>query len=146
MEHIENDVNRARERLSQGTYTLVLVNGARELVSDKSGISPMLDFLRSGEDMRGFSAADKIVGKAAALLFVLAGIKEVYAEVLSEEGRRTLERHSIPAEWNKLVSQIVNREGVGVCPMERAVKDIDEPKAAYAALSEAREALRAKKP
>ncbi len=38
-----------------------------------------MEWLGSGMDFRGCAAADKIVGKASAMLFVLAGVKAVYA-------------------------------------------------------------------
>lgn len=41
-------------------------------------------------NVKGCCAADKIVGKAAALLYVGLGVREVYASVMSRRGEETL--------------------------------------------------------
>lgn len=84
----------------------------------------MLDWLDSEIDLKGFSAADKVVGKAAAFLYVLLGIKEVYAHVMSEAAIDTLERNSIQFQYDVSARNIVNRAGTGNCPMEVAVWNI----------------------
>ena len=80
-------------------HTICLCKDGKLLTSDKRGISPMMDFIEEGRDVTGYSVADKIVGKAAAFLFVLAGVKEVYAEVVSSEGKRVLDEHGIPVRF-----------------------------------------------
>lgn len=68
-------------------HTICLCKDGKLLTSNKRGISPMMDFIEEGRDVTGYSVADKIVGKAAAFLFVLAGVTGVYAEVVSSEGK-----------------------------------------------------------
>lgn len=43
----------------------------------------MMALLAEGKDLTGFSAADRVVGKAAAMLFVKAKIKELFAKTIS---------------------------------------------------------------
>ena len=105
----------------------------------------MLDWLSEGNELRGFSAADKIVGKAAALLFVLAEVSKVYGEVMSKAGLGVLRAHHIPCAYGTLTPYIVNRQGTGMCPMEETVQTIDDPKAAFDALLKKREILRSMK-
>lgn len=105
-------------------------------VSDGRGVSPMIGFIKAGEDLNGFSVADKIVGKAVAMLFVKAGIKEVYAEVLSESGKDFLERNGVKTEYKTLTERIINRAGTDVCPMEKAVTNLSDVHEAYAAILE----------
>ncbi len=90
----------------------------------------MMGFLDDGIDLCGFCAADRIVGRAAAFLFVLSGVRALYAEVLSEGALQVLERHGIPVTYGTLTPYIVNRRGNGACPMETAVRDINDPAAA----------------
>ena len=78
------DLEHAKRLLNSSSHTCVLCKGEVIHVSDRTGIAPMMDFLDHETDLVGFSAADRIVGKAAALLFALAGVREIYAEVLSE--------------------------------------------------------------
>ena len=67
--------------LLNGDVTLALVNGADELTSTRSGIAPMMEYLDKNINLENFSAADRVVGKAVAMLFVKAKVKEVYAEI-----------------------------------------------------------------
>ncbi len=136
------DVEKAKGLLVGGKYTCVLCRGEEILTSERTGIAPMMGFIGSGADLCGYSAADRIVGKAAALLFVLAGIKEVYAEVLSDSAAAVLGSHGIPFEYGTRTTHIVNRAGDGICPMEMTVKDIEEPDKAYRALAAKIEEMR----
>jgi len=129
-------------RLLKEGHTCVIAGDGLLLISDRTGISPMLDHLQEGTDLTGCAVADKIVGKAAAMLFTLAGIREVYADVLSEAGKAFLEEAGIPVVWGQLTPMIVNRAGTGMCPMEETVLNLEDPSAAYAALLETRARLR----
>lgn len=136
------DLERAKTLLAQNTC--VLCKDETLHTSQKTGIAPMLDWLAEGMELTGFSVADKIVGKAAALLFVLAGVNEVYGEVMSEGGLAVLQTHGIPCAYGKLTPYIINRKGDGICPMEQTVQAIDDPELAYEALCETRKILQKK--
>lgn len=124
------DITKAKTILESG-YTCVLVKGEMSLTSKQNGIVPMVKFLNDEIGLEGFSVADKIVGKAVAMLFVLAKVKEVYAEVLSKTAISVLEANGIPYSYKILTDNIINRQGTGLCPMEETVKDIFDCKQAY---------------
>lgn len=107
-------------------HTLALCKAEEVVTSDLKGISPMLSLLGEGRDLSGFSAADLVVGKAAAMLFVKANVKAVFAKTLSLAGRDYLDQHGIPVTFETLTERIMNREQTDVCPMERAVADTDD--------------------
>ncbi len=136
----DTDVGRAAEALEG--HSIVLCRGQQTLISDGRGISPMLDWLAAGEDLHGFSAADMVVGRAAAMLFVLAGVVSVHARVLSRGGKEYLEKYGIPVTYGALTESIRNRTGDDICPMERAVASIDDPHEGYDALVKRRAELR----
>ncbi len=91
----------------------------------------MMNFIDSGENLTGYSVADLVVGKAAALLFVKCGIKKVFAKTLSEKGKKILELYGIDYEYETLTDSIINRTGTDICPMEKAVQNCDNPEEAY---------------
>ena len=91
----------------------------------------MMGFIESGLDLHGYSVADVVVGKAAALLFVKCGIKEVFAKTLSEYAKRVFELYGVNYEYGILTERIINREGTDTCPMEKAVMNTDDPEEAY---------------
>lgn len=100
----------------------------------KRGVQPLVEWLSAGTDLHGFSAADKVVGKATAFLYVLAGVKEVYAPVMSEKARDVFMEYGIGFECKEVVDAIINRTGTGICPMEHAVTEIETPEEAYLAV------------
>ena len=103
------------------------------LTSDEQGIRPPLLWIR--EDLgilRGAEVADKVIGKAAALLFAYGGVKSVWAAYMSEAARDFLRAAGIAFDYGELVPVILNREGTGMCPMEQKVIEIDDPARAFA--------------
>ncbi len=124
-----------------GGHTIALCKGENIITSDKKGISPMIGFIDDGADLRGYSAADLVVGKAAAMLFVKAGIKEVFAKNLSKSGKEYLEKHGITVKYDLLTDKILNRSGDGICPMECAVSDTEDFDEGYRLIKEKLEVL-----
>lgn len=131
-----NNLEKAKELLFSGGYTCVLFSGDTVYTSNKKGIAPVLDLLDANTDLRGFSIADRIIGKAAAMLFALAGVKEVFSEVVSEPAIAVFSKHNISYSFDTRVDYIINRTGDGVCPMEQAVKNTDDLGVAYKILKE----------
>lgn len=128
------DLDRAAALLAGGTYTCVLCRGEETVACTERGVKPLLGLLDGGSDLNGFSAADKVVGKAAAFLYVLLGVSEVYAPVMSEPAARVLRAHGIEPRYDVLAERIMNRAGTGLCPMETAVAELSEPREALAAI------------
>ena len=120
-----DDLNQARALLEAEGYTCVLCRGQVFHTSRHRGVKPLMDML--GEDLRGFSAADKVVGRATALLYCLLGIRALYAHTVSEDALAVLTAHSIPVTFVHRVPFIQNRAGTGRCPMEEATAGITDP-------------------
>ena len=112
-------------------HTICLCKDGNCLYSESRGIAPMMDFIGAGTDLAGYSAADLVVGKAAALLFVKSGIKSVFAKTLSEGGKRILELYGVDFEYELLTEKIINRAGTDICPMEKAVAGTNDPEEGY---------------
>lgn len=133
---MKTDMEQAIEKLEDGQYTCVLCRGEVIYTSTERGVKPLLDWLDSGVDFRGFTAADKVVGKAAAFLYVLLGVEEVYAHVMSRSAMEVLEEGGIPYQCGLAAQWIINRKGTGRCPMEEAVSGISAPGEALPAIRE----------
>jgi len=129
-----SDIDIAKENLHG--HSICLCRHGEIIFDDGKGISPMMKFIAADRDLRGYCAADLIVGKAAAMLFVKAGIAEVYGETMSEAGADYLRSHNIPLSYGTLTDRIINRKGNGICPMEKAVADISDPEEGYKALKQ----------
>lgn len=119
------NLKNAIEILKSDDYTCVIVSGDSIYTSHDRGVKPLLDWFYSDIDTNGYAAADKVIGKAAAYLYALLEIKEVYTKVISEPAYEVMKKHSIEVHYEQLVEAIRNRTNTGFCPMETAVMDID---------------------
>jgi len=118
--------------LANHTCVIRTANGD-VLTSDEQGIRPPLRWLRENPAiLRDAEVADKVIGKAAALLFAHGEIKSIWAARMSEAARDFLRAAGIAFDYEELVPVILNREGTGMCPMEQKVIEIDDPARAFA--------------
>lgn len=120
------DLDLAKKQLIKDECTCVLRKGDSVYSSHSRGVKPLLSLLDSGEDYRDYSAADKVVGKAAAMLYVLLGVGKVHACVISEKALTVLAKGGIDVTYDTLVERIHNRTNTGFCPMEEAVWEIED--------------------
>lgn len=126
------DLELAKANLNH--HSICLCKGGEIITDDGRGISPMMRFIHEGRDLSGCSVADVIVGKAAAMLFVKAGVAAVFGRVMSTAGRDYLREHNIPCSRDTLTERIINRRGDDICPMEKTVAELDDVEEAYLAL------------
>ena len=70
------------------------------------------------------------------MLYVLMKANGVWAEVMSKSALAILAENGTELEYETLTDNIINRSGTGLCPMEQAVRDIDDPHAAYEAIKQ----------
>lgn len=125
---------KVKEHLANGNYTCVLMNDDCLFTSRLRGVKPLVQFVESKTLPKGLWAADKVVGKATAYLYILLGIRELYAKVISESAASVLYNHGIALQYDTLVPYIINRSGDGICPFEKAVMDAATPEEAYKAI------------
>ncbi len=127
-------LERAKEALHTHGYTCVLCKDDAMYTSARRGVAPLVAFLRSDIDFSGFSAADKVVGKATAWLYVRLGVAAVYAAVISNGALDILSAHGIHVEYDRVTAYIINRRGDGMCPFEAAVADATDAAEAVAVI------------
>ena len=111
--------------IAGGASIAVARGGVIAGTDDKRGILPAVEMLDAGK-LKGALVVDKIVGRAAAAVFAAGGVKKVYASVMSRGAKELLAAKGIEAGADKIVETIINRDKTGMCPMESAVKDIDD--------------------
>lgn len=131
---MSKNLTKARALLDTGDYTCVVCRNEQVHTATDRGVKPLLSWLDDELDLKNFSAADRVVGRATAFLYVLLGVKEVYARVMSRPAAEVLIAHGITADADKLVDGIINRRGDGPCPFEAAVMDISDADEALAAI------------
>lgn len=90
--------------------------------------------INEGKDLHGYSAADVVVGKAAAMLFKKLGVVSVHGKLMSETDADFLEKSGITFTYDTLTDYIKNRKGTDMCPMEKTVLQISDAEEGFAAL------------
>ena len=123
-------------------YTCLLFDEKKSVHSFQRGVAPLLDWIENAYIARGASAIDKVVGKAAAYLYVLLKVKNVYAFVISQPALEVFRDYGINVQYDTLVSMIRNRTDTGFCPMETAVRDCNSPEEAYLSIQAALKKMR----
>lgn len=131
---MNNNLEKAKQIMLDGNYTCVLYDGKNKHYSNLKGVRPLIDFLNSKIDFNGYFAADKVVGAGAAHLYVLLGVKSVWANVISSAAKEVLQNNNISVFFETQVPYIINRTGDGMCPIEDCVKGIINSDAALVAI------------
>lgn len=140
------DSAEAKDQLQKKHLTLCIVKDGKVLFETASrGISGFLSALDElGNKLEGASVADKVAGKAIALLCVYAKVRAVFAVTLSEQAKATLEQSNINLEWDNLVRSILDSNRSGMCPFEKLAAEISNPEEAYAKLKALRDSMKAR--
>jgi len=127
------DIEIAKKQLYDEELTLAIIKKGHVLFQTDShrisGFIRAIDTL--GPQLRGASVADRVAGKALALLCVYAGIRGVYAEVLSKKAQALFEENNVACQWKHLVNNVLDLNKMGVCPFEKAAVDISDSKDSY---------------
>ncbi len=131
---MKDTLSRAKEILEKNNFTCVILKDEFQYTSTSRGVKPLLDWYDDKSDLKDGYAADKVVGKAAAYLYVLLEIKAVYAGVISKPAYKVFQKYNIEIHYDDMVDAIINRNKTGYCPMETAVMDIDTPEEALRAI------------
>ena len=112
------DIEHAKQLLTGEGYTCVICRGNDIHTSEKRGVAPLIEILDSNIDVRGYSV------------------------VMSRSAKKILDGHGIKYSCGEEVEYIINRKKDGMCPMEKAVMDIDDPAEALKKIKETIEKMR----
>ena len=128
-----NDIEIVKKRLEDTSASLVVMNKngeIREFYNRR--VIDIVSLIKSGENfLDGAIIADKVIGKVASTLLVLAGVKEIYAKTISEYAIEVLENNNIKYSFGNRVDYIINNDKTGMCPMENKFKDENDLKVIY---------------
>ncbi|MBQ7631461.1 MAG: DUF1893 domain-containing protein [Paludibacteraceae bacterium] len=76
------------------------------------------------ERLKGAIVADKMIGKAAAALMVLGGVKEVHTNTICTPAKQMLQEAGIPIFFTNEVPYIINRAKTGQCPLDSRLSEV----------------------
>lgn len=112
------------ERIHSENASLVVNNGSRTETFFGRGVSDLYRLLNDDPQLlAGASVADKVVGKGAAALMILGGVRRVHADVISRQALNLFRSSAIDVSFTKEVENIINHKGDGICPVEALCAD-----------------------
>lgn len=98
----------------------VVRNGSEVRIFRERGVKDLYRLLREEPALlRGAFVADKVIGKAAAALMILAGVREVYTDVASRPAVELFRAAGVPVTCAAEVPHIINRTRTDWCPLEK---------------------------
>lgn len=100
--------------LHSGGYSCVIANGEVHRTFTQRGVADLYDLLTQEPDfLRGASIADKVVGKGAAALMILGGIKELYTDIISSKALELFRQSDVKVDFKQEVSRL---SGIVIVP------------------------------
>lgn len=105
-----NDLEKAKEIFEKENCTLVLVKGESIIKSKEHGLSKLVELIDKDEDLTDYSVCDNVCGRAASFLYVLLGVKEVYANTMAKLSIQILDRAEIKYSANTFVETLLDSE------------------------------------
>ena len=136
------DIEKAKALLKEKNATLVAVSNSEIYFSHDRGVSPILNLIDTNPQFfRGASVADKVIGKAAAMLLSKYGVAEIHAVLVSERALDYLKGKPTKITYDTAVDHIINRDKTDMCPMEKCVLNTDNEDEAEALIRATREKL-----
>lgn len=127
-------LSRYLSTLKESGKNLLVFRGDEVIFSSASkGVAPLIEAIDSigRRRLRGVVTADRIVGKAAALLNAHMGAGEVHALLISAAAKEALTYHRLRFVFLEETEALKSPDGVLPCPFERLVRDISDPNEAY---------------
>jgi len=107
---ILKDIDTAKRLLDSEALSICIVKDGEVIFkSSEKGVKPV--YLISQMDIsvfRGSSVADRVIGKAASIVFKKIGFKAIYTKIISEKAVDILGEEKI--SYDKLVRNILNRK------------------------------------
>lgn len=118
---MNSKLEKAKKRLEEKKATLVVyyANGEIKEYYQKRIIAIKEILNKDPLALKGAVIADRVIGKVAASILIVAGVSQIYAEVISKLAIPLLEENSIPFECKEEVDYIKNQDNTGMCPMEK---------------------------
>ena len=132
--------------LHTGGYSCTIANKGEIRTFTQRGVADIYDLLtQEPEFLKGASIADKVVGKGAAALMILGGIKELYTDIISTKALELLQKSDIKVGFTEKVPFIWNRNHTGGCPVETMCSEVESAEEILPLIRDFLEKIRNKK-
>ncbi len=129
----ENDLNKAEQTLKERDTTIAVVKKGKILFY--TGIQGLKAIFKAADqledELKGAAVADKIVGKAAALLYAYFNVSSVFGALMSQEAVKVFRDQGIIFRFDRVVPLIKGKKGGDICPFEKKVLVTSKPEEGF---------------
>ena len=132
--------------LHTGGYSCIIANGGKIRTFTQRGVADLYDLLtQEPEFLKGALIADKVVGKGAAALMILGGIKELYTDIISTKALELFRKSDVKVDFAQEVDFIWNRDRTGGCPVETMCSEVESAEEILPLIRDFLEKIRSRK-
>lgn len=147
---MESSLDQVKKLLQDSKTFVAMFPDGTIYTSEKKGIAPVIEKMHSDYNFfKGALVADRVIGKATAMLLISSGAAAIYGELFSQHAFAVFEEHKKTSpdfyfETGEVVPYIINRQKTDMCPMEKTVLNLpaSDSDKAYAMLKKALEDMR----
>ena len=122
----EDLVAEMKAKIAAGTSVVLARGGVIVAEETGRGIGPLLKLLDE-QKLRGALVVDKVIGRAAAAICAAGGARKVVGMLCAKGAAEVLASRGIVLVSDKTVETILNRDQTDSCPMEKAVRNLNDP-------------------
>ncbi len=111
-----------KKELYENNYKIIVLKNEEIIfTSMERGIKPIYDLQNyvNHELINNAYVADRVTGKAAAMVLSHLKIKGIFTELISENAIEIFKKNEIEVEYKTKVKNILNRSKNDLCPVER---------------------------
>ncbi|MDM8533912.1 DUF1893 domain-containing protein [Clostridiaceae bacterium HSG29] len=115
-------LNAIKKELYENNYKIIVMkNNETIFTSMERGIKPIYDLQKhvNHELINNAYVADRVTGKAAAMILSYLNIKGIFTELISENAIEIFIENGIEVEYQTKVKNILNRSKNDLCPVEK---------------------------
>ena len=111
--------------LNENGLSLLVRNHGKTTSYNHKGVHDLLQLIdEQPQVLKGAVVADKLIGKAAAAIMVVAGVKEVHTNLICTSALKMLREAGVKVFFKEEVPMILNRSMSGQCPIDSQVDTI----------------------
>ena len=96
--------------------------------SSEARLKPLFTcFKKFPHHMHGSTVIDKVIGKAAAFICIMAKVERVFTPLASQSAVKVLKEQGIIIKAEHVIPQIMNKDKTDQCPMEKMADAAGSP-------------------
>lgn len=113
------------EMLNEQGLSLLVYNHDSLTTHANRGVQDLLQLIsEQPERLNGAVVADKIIGKAAAVLMATGGVREVHTNIICTPAKQLFEQQGILVFATEEVPMILNRDRSSMCPIDTQIAEV----------------------